>query len=99
MGDLVTGILVASYGGFMTAVLDTWKKTDRDEWKMLAAHPPPDPMTDIDLNWWTIEGLADLGGNAFHFAGDAEITGVRVNPRRRTPITFMGPRKMRRRRR
>ena len=88
LGDLVAGILTASYGGHMTAILETWKVTDRNEWKMLAAHPPPDPMTDIDLNWWTIEGLADLGGNAFHYAGEAEITGVRVKPPPLGPFEF-----------
>ena len=80
LGDRVAGILVASYGGTMAAGLDTWRVMDADEWFPLAAHGPPNPMTDFDLNWWAIEGLADLGGNAFRYAGEADISGIRVKP-------------------
>ena len=78
LGDLVTGIQVASYGGMVTAGLDTWRLADADEWFSLAAHGPPNPSTDFDLNRRAIEGLPELGGNAFHYTGGADITGIRV---------------------
>ena len=64
----------------MTAGLDTWRITNADEWFPLAAHGPPNPSTDFDLNWRTIEGIPDLGGNAFHYSGESDITGIRVKP-------------------
>ena len=77
----------------MTAGLDTWRPTDRQEWLMLSATPPPGPKFEIDLNWWTIEGIPDLGGNAFHYPGDMELTGVRVKPPPMDPHAYHAARK------
>ena len=96
LGDLITGILVATYGGTMTASLDTWRVTNAEEWFSLAAHGPPNPATDFDLNWWTIEGIPDLGGNAFHYTGEAELTGARVKPPPLDPHQFHAMKRERR---
>ena len=76
----MTGIFAASYGGHMTAGLDTWRPTNADEWMALAPFDLPNPLLEIDLNWWTLEGLPDLGGSAFYYPGEPDITGFRMKP-------------------
>ena len=93
LGDLVTGLFAASYGGHMTAGLDTWKPTNSVEWDALAPYDLPNPLLEIDLNWWAIEGLPDLGGSAFHYAGEPEITGFRIAPPPLDPHKFHQERK------
>ena len=49
LGDMVTGVLAAFYGGLMAAVLDTWKLTYMDEWALLAPYEVPLATTDFDI--------------------------------------------------
>ena len=78
LGDLVTGIFAATYGGFMTAALDCWRPTDRDEWESLSPLPFPDHIHDIDFNEMTVKGLPSLGGAGFYYPGIQRITGARL---------------------
>ena len=80
LGDVVTGTLTASYGGHGTAVLETWKTTTYDEWKLLAPLPPPDTVLDLDTHPLTVEGIPDLGGTGFFYNGPARLTAVRISP-------------------
>ena len=79
-GDLVTAVLTASYGGYMTAILETWRLTTQDEWMALGATPLPNPRADIDFNSATVGGLPVLGGSGFYYEGEAWILGVRMGP-------------------
>ena len=87
-GDLVTGILTASYGGYQTAILETWKLTTPEEWRLMSPAPPPCPMSDLDFNEATVEGLPVLGGSGFHYEGEARILGVRLAPPPQDPHLF-----------
>ena len=51
LGDPATGILAASYGGYMTAVLDTWHPTCAEEWALF----PPFPFRTCSM---TLTGTA-----------------------------------------
>ena len=93
LSDPITGILAASYGGYMTAVLDTWRRTNNEEWTLLSPLPFPDVITDGDTNSWTTDALPDLGGNAFYYPGDSILTGVRIAPPPKDPHTFHRDRK------
>ena len=78
LGDLVTGVFAATYGGFMTAALDCWRPTTRDEWESLSPLPFPDHVFDIDFNEMTVKGLPSLGGAGFYYPGIPRVTGVRM---------------------
>ena len=93
LGDCVTGVIAASYGGFMTAVLDTWRPTSIEEWSLLSPLPYPDVLTDFDTNRWTVDAIPDLGGNAYYYTGDPIITGVRLVAPPKDPHTFHTDRK------
>ena len=64
----------------MAAGLDTRRPTSRGEWKSLPPYEPPNAMCEIDLNWRTIDGVPDLGGNAYRYSAEADITGIRTAP-------------------
>ena len=87
-GDLVTGVSTATYGGYMTAILESWRLATPDEWRMCCPLPPPCPLTDIDFNQATLEGLPVLGGMGFYYEGEARILGVRMAPPPQDPHLF-----------
>ena len=78
LGDLVTGVFAATYGGFLTAALDCWRPTTRDEWESLSPLPFPDHVHDLDFNEMTVKGLPSLGGAGFYYPGIPRVTGVRM---------------------
>ena len=88
LGDLVCGNVVASYGGYMTAVLDTWRVVKPDDWIALAPVPLPDPRTEIDTNFWTVDSMPELGGSGFYYTGEARLTCVRLSPPPVDPHVF-----------
>ena len=87
-GDLVTGVLTATYGGYMAAILETWRLTTPDEWRMCGPLPPPCPRTEIDINQATVDGLPVLGGMGFYYEGGARILGVRMAPPPQDPHLY-----------
>ena len=74
----MVGLVAASYGGYMTAVFETWKKVSMDDWAVTCPYPPPVDLDDIDFNRWTVDGLPELGGNGFYYKGPARLTSVRT---------------------
>ena len=80
LGDLVWGSVAASYGGYTSAVFDTWKPVIAEEWRKPAPAPLPNPREDIDAKYWSIESIPVLGGDAFYYEGGARLDGVRLAP-------------------
>ena len=85
---MATGTIAASYGGCITAVLETWYPVRYDEWAMGSPFPPPDAMTDLDTNVWIADTLPDLGGAAFFYEGEARMAGVRIKPPPQDPHIY-----------
>ena len=71
---------MASYGGYATAILENWRPCALDEWNSLSILPDPNPWGDFDTHPMTLAGLPALGGSAYFYPGDADLTGVRVKP-------------------
>ena len=86
-GDLVTGTVAASYGGYQTAVFETWRRATADEWHIHVGGPGP-TYDDWDWNDWTIEGLPQLGGEWYYYEGPAALTGVRIMAPPKDPRVF-----------
>ena len=86
-GDLILGLFAASYGGYMTAVLDTWRPIRESDFRTLP-RAALIPGEDIDFNPWTVDPLPRLGGSAFYYPGDADLTGARVKPATNDPHVF-----------
>ena len=63
-GDLVTGTVVASYGGYLTAVRETWRRATESERHLHSGGPAP-RFDDWDWNDWTLDGLPRLGGEGY----------------------------------
>ena len=95
LGECVAGAIAASYGGNMTAVLDTWRVTNADEWHLLCPLPFPDTLAELDTNCWAVDGVPDLGGNAYFYAGESFLTGVRIKPPPQDPHEYRRDRKAR----
>lgn len=64
----------------MTAISDTWKVPDVNEWALLAPFDTPCATSEIDTNFRTIDSLPALGGNASHYEGPGKLTDVRLEP-------------------
>ena len=87
-GDLVTGVLTATYGGYMAAILESWRLATPDEWRMCSPFPASCPLADIDFNQATLGGLPVLGGMGFYYEKEARISGVRMAPPPKDPHLF-----------
>ena len=77
LGDPVCGLIAASYGGYMAAVLETWKKVAMDDWARTCPYPPPNDLDSIDFNRWAVDALPELGGDGYYYEGPARLTSVR----------------------
>ena len=93
LGDMAIGQLAASYGGYGAAILETWRKTDFNDWCFYAPCAPPDTVREIDTNIWTVCELPDLGGSAFFYEGPARLAGVRLKPPPLDPHVYHRERK------
>ena len=81
-GDVVCGILTATYGEFLTATFGTWGKENLHTWRKEGAGPPAYTY-EIDLDPWSWTVAPTLGGAAFAIHKKTEgprITGIRAVP-------------------
>ena len=80
-GDIICGILAATYGNFLTATFSTWRKSDLRTWRK-EGNGPSAFTSEIDLDPWSWTVAPTLGGAAFEInkKGNARITGIRVVP-------------------
>ena len=80
-GDIVCGILAATYGNFLTVTFSTWRKSDLRTWRK-EGNGPSAYTSEIDLDPWSWTVAPTLGGAAFEInkKGNARITGIRVVP-------------------
>ena len=78
LGDPVCGLIAASYGGFMTAVMETWKLVTMGDWDVSCPYPPNCGLDAVDINRWALGALPELGGNGFYYEGHARLTSVRT---------------------
>ena len=82
-GDWVAGVVAASYGCYVAAVLDTWRAMAGDEWGLsVPAHPPN--FGEVDFNKWDTAGFPQLGGIGFYSDGGADLAGDGSLPPRKT---------------
>ena len=88
LGDMVTGIFAATYGGFMTAALESWRPTTRDEWESISPLNFPDHIHDFDFSEITVSGIPSLGGSGFYYPGEARLAGVRLAAPPKDPHTY-----------
>ena len=61
LGDIVQGITTPTFGAHMAAQLETWRKSDPEEWRFSGLGGIPKPRY-IDLGPDTVDGLPVLGG-------------------------------------
>ena len=72
----------------MSEVSDEWKPVGAEEWWALEPAPLPNPREDIDANYWSIESIPVLGGNAFYYEGGARLPASDWLLRQMTPTFF-----------
>ena len=82
-GDIVCGILAATYGQYQTATFSTWRKESLNTWRK-EGNGPGAFTSEIDLDPWSWTVAPTLGGAAFDVSKNSDkgprITGIRVVP-------------------
>lgn len=71
-GDWATGVVAASYGGYVAAVRDTWRAMTAGEWvgPKLAGGPTPNRFGEVGFSKMTIDGRRQLEGLRYFYERD-----------------------------
>ena len=82
LGDLVTGIATATFGGHLTCQLESWRRCPDEEWTYGSQSRIPDG-SERDLDHWTWSSLPALGGSGFVVnMRNGYVVGARLAPLR-----------------
>ena len=80
LGDLVTGIATATFGGHLTCQLESWRRCPDEEWTYGSQSRIPDG-SERDLDHWTWSSLPALGGSGFVVnMRNGYVVGARLAP-------------------
>ena len=95
LGDAITGIVTANYGGSGRACLDGWKLASMTDWQIFA---PDTVITSEDFGHfddWTCDWSLVLGGSSFavHEPGENRINTCRICPPLEDPHVFIRERR------